>query len=439
MYSTGDGLHKTGKAVKGEKTVTDQSNYRRTKRTCYFTYLAMSSVFSLPPLLFATFRDMYGISYTLLGTLVLVNFCTQLGIDLIFSFFSQHFNIHKTIRLMPLITATGLCVYALIPMLFPRYAYAGLITGTFIFSVAAGLGEVLVSPTVAALPSDNPERDMSALHSLYGYGFVGVVIISTLFLQLVGKRYWMYLTFFWAVLPVIASVLFMTAKLPDMNMEQSGTGSVRSKHRTKGLILCIACIFLGACAENTMTNWISVYTENALHIPKIWGDIFGMALFALLLALTRSLYAKYGKNISRILTLGMLGAIVCYTVAAVSPNAVLSLAACVAVGICTSMLWPGTLILMEEKVSAVGVAAYALMAAGGDFGSSFAPQTLGIIVDHISLTEWAASLGNRLSLTPEQVGFKAGMLIATVFPILGVILLSYMKRHFNKAHGATNK
>ena len=43
------------------------------------------------------------------------------------------------------------------------------------------------------------------------------------------------------------------------------------------------------------------------------------------------------------------------------------------------MLWPGTLILMEEKIPAVGIAGYALMAAGGDFGASIAPQTLGIV------------------------------------------------------------
>lgn len=88
---------------------------------------------------------------------------------------------------------------------------------------------------------------------------------------------------------------------------------------------------------------------------------------------------------------------------------------------------------MEEKVPAVGVAAYALMAAGGDLGASVAPQTLGIIVDNISLTDWAQTFGSALSLTPEQVGFKAGMLIAAVFPILGVILLAYMKKHFKKA------
>ena len=411
----------------------DKKNYKQTKLTCYFTYLAMSSVFSLPPLLFATFREMYGISYTLLGTLVLVNFCTQFGIDLIFSFFSKYFNIHKTIRLMPLITAMGLCTYALVPFIFPQYAYIGLIIGTFIFSVAAGLGEVLVSPTVAALPSDNPESDMSVLHSLYGYGFVGVVIVSTLFLQFVGKEHWMYLTLFWAVPSIFASVLLFIAKLPDMNMEQDEVKTVNTKHRTKSLVLCVACIFLGACAENTMSNWISVYTENALNMPKVWGDIFGMSFFAIFLALTRTFYAKYGKNIYKVLTFSMIGAVVCYVIVAISPSAIISLIACVVVGICTSMLWPGTLILMEEKVPEVGVAAYALMAAGGDFGASFAPQTLGVIVDNVSVSEWAANIGLALSLTPEQVGFKFGMLIATIFPILGVILLAYIKKHFGQA------
>lgn len=410
----------------------DKRNAKRTKLTCYFTYLAMSSIFSLPPLLFATFREMYGVSYTLLGTLVLVNFCTQLGIDLIFSFFSKYFNIHKTIRLMPLVTAMGLCIYALIPMLFPQYAYVGLVIGTFIFSIAAGLGEVLVSPTVAALPSDTPDKDMSTLHSLYAYGFVSVVVVSTLFLQFAGRKYWMYLTFFWAILPVIASLLLMKCTLPEMGMEQPDEKSPHTKYRTKSLCLCFLCIFLGACAENTMSNWISVYTEKALHLPKVWGDILGMSLFAILLGLTRTAYAKYGKNILRVLMMSMTGAILCYFVVAFSSNTIVSLLACVALGICTSMLWPGTLILMEEKVPAVGVAAYALMAAGGDFGASVAPQTLGIIVDHISLTEWAKDMGNTLSITAEQVGFKAGMLIAAIFPILGILLLFYIRSYFKK-------
>ena len=408
----------------------EKAKYKRTKYTCYFTYLAMSSVFSLPPLLFATFRELYGISYTLLGTLVLINFCTQLGIDLIFSFLSKYFNIHKTLRIMPLLTAAGLCLYALIPMIQPNYAYIGLVIGTILFSVAAGLGEVLISPTVAALPSDTPDKDMSTLHSLYGYGLVGVVLISTVVLQFIGNQYWTYLTFFWASLPVIASILLMTAKLPEMDVSHEKTEKVRSKHRTIGLILCMMCIFLGACAENTMSNWISVYTENVLHMPKVWGDIFGMCLFAVLLALTRTAYAKFGKNIFKVLCWSMAGAAVLYVFVAFSPNDILSLIACVGLGICTSMLWPGTLILMEEKIPMLGVAAYALMAAGGDLGASVAPQTLGIIVDNITVSELAINLANTLSLSPEDIGFKMGMLIAAIFPILGLILLAFIKKHF---------
>ena len=63
-----------------------KTNYKRTRFTCFFTFPALTPAFVLPPILFATFRQMYGISYTLLGTLVLVNFCTQLGVDLIFAF-----------------------------------------------------------------------------------------------------------------------------------------------------------------------------------------------------------------------------------------------------------------------------------------------------------------------------------------------------------------
>ena len=192
------------------------------------------------------------------------------------------------------------------------------------------------------------------------------------------------------------------------------------------------CIFLGACAENTMSNWISVYTETVIKIPKVWGDILGMSLFAALLALTRTAYAKFGKNIFKTLMVSMLGAAVCYFAVAASTNAALSLIFCLTLGICTSMLWPGTLILMEEKIPAAGVAAYALMAAGGDFGASVAPQTLGIVVDNIALTKWAENIGKSLSLSPEQVGFKAGMLLAAVFPILGALLLVYMKKFFKK-------
>ena len=79
-------------------------NYKRTKLACYTSYFTMSSIFCLPPLLFVTFHETYGISYTLLGTLILVNFFTQLGVDLIFTFFSKHFSVSKIVKVMPLLS-----------------------------------------------------------------------------------------------------------------------------------------------------------------------------------------------------------------------------------------------------------------------------------------------------------------------------------------------
>ena len=74
-----------------------KDKFKRTRLACYSAYFTMTSVFSLPPLLFATFQEMYGISYTLLGTLVLTNFCTQLTVDLIFTAFSKYFNVKKVV------------------------------------------------------------------------------------------------------------------------------------------------------------------------------------------------------------------------------------------------------------------------------------------------------------------------------------------------------
>ena len=332
---------------------------------------------------------------------------------------------------MPLLTSAGMFIYALVPTFFPDMAYLGLVLGTIIFSVSAGLSEVLLSPLIAAIPSEHPEKDMSLLHSLYGWGVVLMVLISTVFLSIFGRENWMFLVVFLALLPLVASYLFATSTIPEMNISQP-VGTSGSKEKNVGLLLCVCCIFLGSCAENTMTNWISGYMENALQIPKALGDILGMALFAVLLGSVRTWYGKVGGNITNVLIVSMAGAAACYLVAGLSQNTVLAFLACVLTGCFTSMLWPGALILMEEKIPRLGVAAYALMAAGGDMGASIAPQMMGIIVDKVSVSKWAGEVASVYALTGDQIGMKAGMLTAAVFPVVGVILLVYMKGYFRK-------
>lgn len=399
--------------------------FQRTKLACYTAYFTMSSVFSLPPLLFVTFHQMYHISYTLLGTLVLSNFLTQLAVDLIFTVFCKHVSIARMLKIMPLLTCLGFVIYALVPTFFARYAYAGLLTGTVIFSLAAGLSEVLLSPLIAALPSDNPKRDMSLLHALYAFGVFTVIAISTIFLKCFGRERWMVLTLFFALLPVPASVLFFCSPIPEIAAAQDAPSSGKSRRKATGLILCFLCIFFGSCAENGMSNWISSYMESALHLDKAVGDILGMAVFAVLLGAARIAYAKFGKNIGKILLIGMAGAALCYLTAGLSAQRSLCFLACILTGHFTAMLWPGTLLLMEENLPGAGVSAYALMAAGGDLGASITPQLMGIVMDQAG--------AHAVSQQPgaAQLGLKTAMLTAAIFPLLGVVAILLTLRFFS--------
>jgi MFS family permease len=243
----------------------------------------------------------------------------------------------------------------------------------------------------------------------------------------------MYLIIFLACLPLIAAFLFIISPIPDMNNDSADKASIgNTKHRAIGLALCVACIFFGSCAENAMTNWISTYMENALGISKIVGDILGAAMFAILLGIARISYAKFGKNIMKTLLISMICAAACYLIVGLSSNVIIAFIACIMTGFCTSMLWPGTLIMMEEKIPHAGVAAFALMAAGGDLGASLSPQLLGVVVDKVSVSDFAINLANNFNISAEQVGLKIGMLVTALFPIIGMVVVLIIMRYFIK-------
>ena len=405
--------------------------YRLTKLSCYSSNFSMTSVFCLPPMLFVTFREMYGISYTLLGTLVLVNFCTQLMIDLVFTFFSKYFNIKLTVSVMPIFTSLGLIIYALAPVIFKDNVYLGLLIGTVLFSVSAGLSEVLLSPIVAAIPSEHVDRDMSLLHSLYAWGLVAMVALCSVFIFLFGSHNWPYLVMIMALLPIVSAILFMVSPLPPMEFSSTAK-TAKGKKYALGIALCVACIFLGGAAEVTMTNWLSTFAENTLNLPKLWVDIGGLAIFAALLGFGRTLYSKYGKNISAVLLWGMISSFICYLIVGLTSSNVVAIVACVFMGFCVSMLWPGTLIFMEENMPSLGVAAYALMAAGGDLGASVAPQLMGIVVDSVSQSNTASSLAQTFSVTSTDIGMKAGMLVSSLFPLCGIVVVILLRGYFKK-------
>ncbi len=395
------------------------NNVKRIKFACYSMNVSMAVVGNLPPLLFITFHNAYGISYSLLGLLVLINFSTQLLIDLVFTFYSHKFNIAKTVKYTPMLTMIGLLVFTMWPTLFPSSAYIGLVMGTVVFSSSAGLAEVLLNPVIAALPSDNTERDLSMLHSSYAWGAVGVVVFGALFLLGFGSVNWQILVMFMACLPLLSFFLYLGADLPKISTSSDGSGALATL-KNKQLWLCVVAIFLGGALECTMAQWCSGFAEIAIGIPKIFGDLFGVALFSVMLGTGRTLYTKYGRNVEKVLLVGVFASFFCYLTAALSGNAVVGLLACAFTGLSASMLWPGSIITVSERIPTGGVIMYALMASGGDLGASVGPELVGIITDTVAANARLCAFAESVGLTAEQLGMKCGLLIGALFALIAI-------------------
>ncbi len=397
-----------------------KQNDKLVKAGCYASNITMAVVGNLSPLLFLTFHSLYGISYSLLGLLVLINFCTQLGVDLLFSFFSHKFNISMAVRLSPVFGGLGMAVYGLYPFFFPNSVYVGLVIGTVLFAAGSGLVEVLISPVIAALPADDPDREMSKLHSIYAWGVVGVVAVTTVFLLVFGEENWQYLALLFILLPILTIFFFSRTALPEMKTQEKVSGAV--KFLKKSMVwLSVFGIFLGGASELVMAQWASGYLE-LVGIPKVWGDIFGVAMFAVMLGLGRTLYAKFGKNISAVLLAGAVGATLCYLTAALSGIPVIGLLACALTGFCVSMMWPGSLIVASDRFPEGGVLIFALMAAGGDFGASVGPQLVGVITDAALENRTLLGMAQRFALSSEQFGMRLGMLVGMLFPLLAILV-----------------
>jgi hypothetical protein len=228
----------------------------------------MAVVSNLSPILFLTFRNLYGITFTELGLLVTVNFVTQLIIDLIFSFFSHKVNIALVVKITPLISITGLLFYSLWAFANPENVYLGLLIGTIIFSASNGLAEVLMSPTIAALPFKNPDKEMSKLHAVYAWGAVAVAVFCTLFIFIFKRENWQFLPICLCLIPLFAFVVLLTAKHPEMQTNDK-IGGTNKVFANKQVWVCFFAIFLGGASELIMAQWSSSYLEQ-IGLPKIF-------------------------------------------------------------------------------------------------------------------------------------------------------------------------
>lgn len=356
---------------------------KHTVLACYTGYITQAIINNFAPLLFVTFNTEYGISLTLIGTMITANFGVQLLVDLLASKFADKIGYRPCMVAAHLFAGGGLILLAVLPDLLPVPA-VGLFTASAVYAIGGGLIEVLVSPIVEACPSDDKKSAMSLLHSFYCWGQVAVVALSTLFFVTAGIGNWQILACVWAAVPLLNAVCF--AVVPLFRPVEAGQGmTVGSLLKTRIFWLFVILMLCAGCCELAVSQWASAFAESGLGVPKTVGDLLGPCLFAVCMGFSRVLFAKFGAkmHIKRALMIAAAGCAAGYALCAFAPQnaAWLGLAGCGAVGFFVGIMWPGTFSFASARMPRGGTALFALLALAGDVGCTAGPSAVGAVAD----------------------------------------------------------
>ena len=389
-------------------------NYRRTLLACYLAFITQAICANFAPLLFLKFHTDYTISLGQIALIPTAFFLTQLLVDVFCARFVDSIGYRRSVILSEVASGFGLAGLAFLPDLFAD-PFIGVMICVVIYAVGSGLIEVLASPIVEACPFENKDAVMSLLHSFYCWGSVGVILLSTLFFAVFGIENWKWLACIWALVPLYNIYNFATCPIKRLTEEGQGM-KIRELFRLPLFWLAILLMVCAWASELAMAQWASAFTEAALGFSKAVGDLAGPCLFAVTMGICRVIYGKFGPKMN--LTKFMIGSgalcLVCYLLAGLSKNPVLSLAGCVFCGFSVGIMWPGTISIASPRIPRGGTALFALLAMAGDLGGAFGPSLVGAVTQQA---------GDNL---------QSGMLVGSVFPLILIIVLVLLSRKAEK-------
>ncbi|NLC68133.1 MAG: MFS transporter [Clostridiaceae bacterium] len=389
----------------------NKANYRSTLRACYLGYITQALIVNLPPLLFVVFQEKFGLSYTLLGSLVMVIFVTQLTVDALAIKFVDKIGHRLSVVIAHAFAAAGMIAFAFLPGILPS-PYLGLVISCIMFSIGGGIIEVLISPIVESLPGDAKASSMSLLHSFYSWGQVLVIILSTMALRFVGQDLWFLLPLAWSLLPLYNLVKFTGVPLMPP-IEESKRTPLKTLFRSRIFLIALLLMVCSGASEQSMAQWASLFAEKGLGISKTLGDILGPCIFAVMMGVMRTWYGVRGQKIDMQKVLAVCSALcmASFVITAIAPIPAVSLLGCALCGLSVSLMWPGMLSITAAGYPAGGVAMFAVLALGGDLGCSIGPQFTGIIADMSRLNQ--------------------GLLAAIIFPAIMLIGLVFLRSMLN--------
>ncbi len=355
-------------------------NYQKTKSACYMGFVTHAIAVNLAPLLFACFRRTYEVKLGFLAFLTFMTFAVQILVDLCCVKIMGKLSLRTLAVASQYLCAVGLIMLAVLPdMMMPEAAF--LLSALF-YSVGSGMAEVVMSPLIEAIPSENQRgSSLSLLHSFYSWGHALVIIVTTLLLYALDDDLWFLIPLAWSAVPLSCAVKFSKVPVPDLAYEvQEDIDSVFIK--SKGFVAFMVLMLCSGASEQIMAQWSSYYAEVALGVSKMSGDLLGPLLFAVTMALGRTVYGIIGSKIKlgKWLLIFSLFTAGCFLTAALSPFPIISLLAIGASGVGISILWPGVLSVAKTKYSG-RASIFAFLAFGGDVGCALGPFMCGYVSD----------------------------------------------------------
>jgi len=377
-----------------------KSKYTVTKITCYIGYIVQAIINNFLPILFIALHSEYDLGYEELARLILINFATQIFSDLSAPKVVKLIGYKKTAVLSQMTAATGLFLLGFLPDIMP--SYIGIVTSIIIYAFGSGLMEVIMSPIIEMLPTENKSGNMSVLHSFYCWGQAFTVIVTTLLVGVFGYSGWSKIPMLWAVIPFFNMFAFMRVPVvePSPEVKQSGLLELL---KTPRFCTYMVMMFCAGATEIAMAQWASMFVQEALGVSKTIGDLTGPCSFALAMAAGRIWYATVSTKIDFRKTLIILSAVcfVCYMVVAICNIPAVSLICCAICGFTVSISWPGIYSAGAVEFPRGGSVMYSTFAMCGDTGCAMGPWVLGIVADSFDL----------------KIGFGA----ASVFAVIMVI------------------
>lgn len=383
-----------------------KKTYRVTYFACYFGYIIQALVNTLAPLLFVIFQEQYAVSTVTIGNLIFLSFAAQWVMDLLSIKLVRAFGYRTMTVAAYLLAGTGLVLLGVLPQVMTNTPLA-LGIAISLYAFGSGIVEVTTSPVISALPGKPTDVKLNFLHFFFCIGQVLTVVVTTVVLLLFGDGVWYWLPIAWAACPFLNAVLFTKVPFAEMISEQE---SCRFKELFTGVFpWLMVCMVAGGATEMAISQWASLFAETALGISKAAGDLLGPCLFAVMMGLCRVLYGIFGEKINvsyGLLACGIIST-VAYLLVALCPVPIIALLSCGLCGFGVGLMWPGTVSKAERWFPKGGTLMFSVLAFCGDGGCSLGPWVTGIVSGLFENAHF-----------PADVGLKAGILLATVFPLL---------------------